>query len=818
MRCKNCGGELLFQEGKSVCQNCGAILTIDYVHESIDVYICYIENDASGRRTKDSIIAQEVYEKLKAAKISAFYERISADGVVGEDLEAARYAAVQKAKTVLVLGASPENFQAIVEKYGSVLEQKIVIPFCVDVNPGAIPKTINKIQAINYSTIGWDQDLVKGLYNLMGKEKELDTKSLFGKAKKKRISVICAAAAMLLILLAAILFFTMSDSGGSNTETQLTTQATEPSSEQEPTTETGPSPSEIYAQASTAMEEGKLVEALKLFSQIPEHKDSSNKIKLIYAKFEGYYKTGDVSLRLDVADNLLANVEVTIVSKSNIVRFSVGTTILEETIAGDYRDNNEQTGTLELILEDSGLRLTYGAEGESEMETWFALAEKSDEPFLQVNREMLLSWLEAKLTLSQIRQKGYEMEQATVYDRAGDNLVYKVKDAEIYLSMFASYSGESVLIGVQAPAWILAPDYIGSENAPFWAGSLIYWPNGFMTAFSEDIMSFYPSTQSSEEIISEDTLIGITSKEALTKGAWDNILTDIVTTRVELTARKKYGLQPGAWCSADIVTENDTHILLAVNTEKLRDAQKRAWYKFDKKPQKVSFIKEGPWKESGNNNIAKDLWFSEYLDFAVEFPELFGNYPGTTAWDEVIEGIILDKVSEEVSNRYPQDANEWITRETIAQNDKHFLICVQTQSLRNQHMCAWYECNKKDGTVAFVKEGPYATDGYQFSKVLWFKEYSDFAEEFPKLYSSFREAISPYLGGIPYGISIDSEYYLNPNMPEYEYDYAQWLSAGSYVIVEERYDEDYNLWGRLESGEGWVCLTEIWECAFWGYN
>lgn len=32
--------------------------------------------------------------------------------------------------------------------------------------------------------------------------------------------------------------------------------------------------------------------------------------------------------------------------------------------------------------------------------------------------------------------------------------------------------------------------------------------------------------------------------------------------------------------------------------------------------------------------------------------------------------------------------------------------------------------------------------------------------------------------------------------------------AGVYTIVEEEYDRDGNLWGKLKSGLGWVCLTD----------
>ena len=60
MKCKSCGGELLFQNGIYLCNSCGAIFALDSIYENIEVCICYEENDAAGRRTKDCIFAQEV--------------------------------------------------------------------------------------------------------------------------------------------------------------------------------------------------------------------------------------------------------------------------------------------------------------------------------------------------------------------------------------------------------------------------------------------------------------------------------------------------------------------------------------------------------------------------------------------------------------------------------------------------------------------------------------------------------------------------------------------------------------------------------------
>lgn len=46
--------------------------------------------------------------------------------------------------------------------------------------------------------------------------------------------------------------------------------------------------------------------------------------------------------------------------------------------------------------------------------------------------------------------------------------------------------------------------------------------------------------------------------------------------------------------------------------------------------------------------------------------------------------------------------------------------------------------------------------------------------------------------------------------PGFDYNFAGSVEvAGTYTIVEEAWDNEGNLWGRLKSGAGWVNLTEI---------
>ena len=206
MKCKNCGGELYFKNGVAICKVCNTNYKIDHVFEDIDVNICYIESDSNGRRTKDSIIAQELYQKLEAKKIHAFYERISAATVVGDDLQQLRYSSLHAAKVVLVVGTNVENFSAILEKYGQYLINKVVIPFYSDVKPSDIPRELSKIQALDYSSIGWEKDLEKGILRVLGREKEIDLRETHNKSKRNRGILIGVGIAIILIAVAFLAF------------------------------------------------------------------------------------------------------------------------------------------------------------------------------------------------------------------------------------------------------------------------------------------------------------------------------------------------------------------------------------------------------------------------------------------------------------------------------------------------------------------------------------------------------------------------------------------------------------------------------------
>ena len=64
-------------EAKAIDEIQKGILTISQKEEPFDVFICYKETDRNGRRTPDSVLAQELYFGLKSEGFKVFFSRIT---------------------------------------------------------------------------------------------------------------------------------------------------------------------------------------------------------------------------------------------------------------------------------------------------------------------------------------------------------------------------------------------------------------------------------------------------------------------------------------------------------------------------------------------------------------------------------------------------------------------------------------------------------------------------------------------------------------------------------------------------------------------
>ena len=164
--------ELYEKEAKTINDIQKGILAISQKEEPFDVFICYKETDNNGRRTPDSVLANDLYYQLKQEGFKVFFARITLEDKLGSAYEPYIFAALNSAKVMVVLGTKPEHFNAVWVKnewsrYLSLVKQsggkKVLIPAYRDMDPYDLPEEFSHLQAQDMSKLGFMQDLIRGI-------------------------------------------------------------------------------------------------------------------------------------------------------------------------------------------------------------------------------------------------------------------------------------------------------------------------------------------------------------------------------------------------------------------------------------------------------------------------------------------------------------------------------------------------------------------------------------------------------------------------------------------------------------------------------
>ena len=162
------------------------ILAISRDEEPFDIFICYKETDSNGRRTPDSVLANDIYYQLTGEGYRVFFSRISLENVLGAAYEPYIFAALNSAKVMIVLGTRVEYFNAVWVKnewsrYLSLVKQskgtKTLIPAYRDLDPYDLPEEFSHLQALDMSRIGFIQDLLHGVKKIIGRKESNDQAS-----------------------------------------------------------------------------------------------------------------------------------------------------------------------------------------------------------------------------------------------------------------------------------------------------------------------------------------------------------------------------------------------------------------------------------------------------------------------------------------------------------------------------------------------------------------------------------------------------------------------------------------------------------------
>ncbi len=164
------------EEANTINEIQKGILAISQKEEPFDVFICYKETDQNGRRTQDSVLANDLYHQLTAEGFKVFFSRITLEDKLGVAYEPYIFAALNSAKVMVVLGTKPEYFNAVWVKnewsrYLALVKQsggkKIIIPAYRDMDPYDLPEEFSHLQAQDMSKLGFMQDLIRGIKKLV---------------------------------------------------------------------------------------------------------------------------------------------------------------------------------------------------------------------------------------------------------------------------------------------------------------------------------------------------------------------------------------------------------------------------------------------------------------------------------------------------------------------------------------------------------------------------------------------------------------------------------------------------------------------------
>lgn len=166
-------------EAKAINEIQKGILEISQKEEPFDVFICYKETDANGRRTPDSVLATDLYHQLTQEGFKVFFSRITLEDKLGTAYEPYIFAALNSAKVMVVLGTKPEYFNAVWVKnewsrYLALIRggaKKVLIPAYRDMDPYDLPEEFSHLQAQDMSKLGFMQDLIRGIKKLTGVDK-----------------------------------------------------------------------------------------------------------------------------------------------------------------------------------------------------------------------------------------------------------------------------------------------------------------------------------------------------------------------------------------------------------------------------------------------------------------------------------------------------------------------------------------------------------------------------------------------------------------------------------------------------------------------
>ena len=184
------------------------IIAVSRKEKPFDIFISYKETNQDGSRTKDSIEAQKLYEKLTAQGYKVFFSRITLEDKAGTQYEPYIYAALSSSKVMLTVCSSRENIESawVKNEWSRFLTlrqkdpSKTLIPLYFDMSKENLPEEFSVLSSQDIKQDDFEQELLRGIKKL------IPTPIVLKERKKKRNKILSriGIVALLGIIIAVI--------------------------------------------------------------------------------------------------------------------------------------------------------------------------------------------------------------------------------------------------------------------------------------------------------------------------------------------------------------------------------------------------------------------------------------------------------------------------------------------------------------------------------------------------------------------------------------------------------------------------------------
>lgn len=198
------------------------ILAIAKGEKPFDIFICYKETGANGKRSGDSLRAQALYEKLTELGYKVFFSRITLESKIGTEYEPYIYAALASSKVLLHITSSKEHSEAVWVKnewmrylaLAAKSGDKTVIPLYFDMQKENLPAELLHLPAYSMEEESFEQELIRGIKKL------IPTPIMKLKARKRRNRILrwSALVAAVCLVVAGIILYPKYQEYQENTE------------------------------------------------------------------------------------------------------------------------------------------------------------------------------------------------------------------------------------------------------------------------------------------------------------------------------------------------------------------------------------------------------------------------------------------------------------------------------------------------------------------------------------------------------------------------------------------------------------------------